>query len=303
MSVSVSHLTKIYGDQKAVDDISFEVNKGEIVGFLGPNGAGKSTTMKIISCFIYPTSGNAEINGYKILEDPIGVRRQIGYLPEQNPLYDDLYIREFLLFSARVYKVKNPWQQVGKMVEITGLQPEITKKIGQLSKGFKQRVGLAQALIHDPGVLLLDEPTSGLDPNQIIEIRNMIREIGRDKTIILSSHILQEVQAMCNRVIIINKGKIIADDPTNELLNRPKGKRQFSIKFKNPVSKEHITVIEGIIAAQQNEDKWIITTTERDIREDIFNLAVKLNNPVLEMNSMGENLETIFQELTLTKQN
>ena len=303
MSVSVNQLTKIYGTQKAVDEVSFNISKGEIVGFLGPNGAGKSTTMKMISCFTFPTNGTAEINGCNILEDPIGVRRQLGYLPEQNPLYDDLYIREFLLYSARIHQVTDPWKKTGNVIEITGLQPEISKKIGQLSKGYKQRVGLAQALIHNPEVLLLDEPTSGLDPNQIIEIRNLIKEIGKEKTIILSSHILQEVQAMCNRVIIINKGKIIADDTTEKMVNKSIGRLQFSMQFKNPLFAEQLKQIEGVYEASFQLDKWIVSTVEKDIREDIFNLAVKLNNPILEMNKISENLETIFQELTHPGQN
>ena len=299
MSIKVNNLTKIYGQQKAVDHISFEIHKGEIVGFLGPNGAGKSTTMKIISCYTLPTSGTVEVNNFNILTDPINVRRQIGYLPEQNPLYDEMYIKEFLYFTANIYHVKNPVKKTKEIIEMTGLLPEIHKKIGQLSKGYRQRVGLAQVLIHDPEVLILDEPTSGLDPNQIIEIRNLIREIGKEKTIILSSHILQEVQAMCNRIMIINKGKIIADDTAQNLMNKSLVRFQLIVQFKNPVSKEQLLKIDEIQDAMQKENKWIITASNDNIREKLFNFAVNNNNTLLEMNTLNENLEKIFQELTM----
>ncbi|MDH5605120.1 MAG: ATP-binding cassette domain-containing protein, partial [Cyclobacteriaceae bacterium] len=219
MSIRIKNLTKIYGAQKAVDDISFEVESGEIVGFLGPNGAGKSTTMKIATCYLPPTSGLVEVLGYDVVADPVRVRKNIGYLPEQNPLYEEMYLHEYLRFIGNLYGLKGSIlkQQVNKMVDLCGLEREQNKKIEMLSKGYRQRVGLAQSLIHDPKVLVLDEPTTGLDPNQIIEIRNLIKNISREKTVIFSSHIMQEVEALCDRVIVINKGKLIADDKVGNL--------------------------------------------------------------------------------------
>ena len=210
--LEISKITKFYGDQCALDDVTFSVMPGEIVGLLGPNGAGKSTLMKIITCFIPPSDGSVSVCGHSIFDEPVEVRRHIGYLPEHNPLYLDMYVREFLLFTAGVFSVKKPKQRVGELIERTGLSLEASKKIGQLSKGYRQRVGLAQALMHDPEVLILDEPTTGLDPNQLEEIRSLIRSVGREKVILLSTHIMQEVEAMCSRAIIINKGKIVSDD-------------------------------------------------------------------------------------------
>jgi ABC-2 type transport system ATP-binding protein len=219
MSISIQHLTKIYGVQKAVNDISFSINKGEIVGFLGPNGAGKSTTMKITTGYLTATSGSISVNGFDVKTQLMDVRRSIGYLPEHNPLYLDMYVREFLMFVGSLFNLKgeNLKKRVADMIELVGLEVEQHKKIGQLSKGYRQRVGLAQALIHDPSVLILDEPTTGLDPNQIVEIRNMIRNIGKDKTVLFSSHIMQEVEAICDRVIIINRGQIVKDCAMSEL--------------------------------------------------------------------------------------
>src|SRR3978361_484679 len=225
MSVKVSGLTKIYGTQKAVNDISFEVNKGEVLGFLGPNGAGKSTTMKILTCFVPQTSGTATVCGFDTTSAPMEVTKKIGYLPESNPLYYDMYVREYLEFVANVYELKEIKSKTESIIETVGLTPEANKKVGQLSKGYKQRVGLAAALIHDPEVLILDEPTSGLDPNQIVEIREVIKRLGKDKTVLFSSHILQEVQAICDRVIIINKGVIVADDTLTNLQKGNKGQQ------------------------------------------------------------------------------
>jgi len=217
MSLSVKNITKQYKKQIAVDDISFEIKSGEIVGFLGPNGAGKSTTMKIISCFIPPTKGTVTVCGFDVSNDDLKVKKKVGYLPESNPLYYDMYVKEFLSFIASLHKINNKKERIKEMIEMVGLQNEQHKKIGTLSKGYKQRVGLAQAMIHDPEVLILDEPTSGLDPNQIIEIRDLIKNFGKDKTVLLSTHIMQEVESMCDRVIIINEGKLVADDSVESI--------------------------------------------------------------------------------------
>ena len=217
MSLSVKNITKQYKKQIAVDDISFEIKSGEIVGFLGPNGAGKSTTMKIISCFIPPTKGTVTVCGFDVSNDDLKVKKKVGYLPESNPLYYDMYVIEFLSFIASLHKINNKKERIKEMIEMVGLQNEQHKKIGTLSKGYKQRVGLAQAIIHDPDVLILDEPTSGLDPNQIIEIRELIKNFGKDKTVLLSTHIMQEVESMCDRVIIINEGKLVADDSVESI--------------------------------------------------------------------------------------
>lgn len=218
MSISITNLTKIYGEQRALDNVSLEINKGEIVGLLGPNGAGKSTMMKIITCFIPPTEGGVKVCGYDIFDDPMEVRKKIGYLPENNPLYLDMYVREFLYFIAGVHKLgKQKKERTEYMIELTGLTKEVNKKIGALSKGYRQRVGIAQAMIHDPEVLILDEPTSGLDPNQLVEIRELIKNAGKDKTVLLSTHIMQEVEAVCDRTIIINNGQVVADDNTKHL--------------------------------------------------------------------------------------
>jgi ABC-2 type transport system ATP-binding protein len=220
MSINVKNITKLYGSQKALDNVSFSINPGEICGFLGPNGAGKSTMMKILTCFIPPSSGEASVCGFDILENSIDVRRKIGYLPENNPLYLEMYVREYLDFIAGIHQIKHKREErISEMIALTGLSLEQKKKIGALSKGYRQRVGLAQVLIHDPEVLILDEPTSGLDPNQLIEIRNLILAIGKEKTVMLSTHIMQEVEAICDRTIIINRGKIVADDKTSNLIS------------------------------------------------------------------------------------
>ena len=220
MSISINHITKLYGQQKALNDVSFNISSGEIVGFLGPNGAGKSTLMKIICCYLPPSAGNVKVCGLDVMEQSMEVRKKVGYLPEHNPLYLDMYVKEYLEFVGRFYHVKNLKNRVGEMVEMTGLTVEQNKKIGQLSKGYRQRVGLAQAIIHDPEVLILDEPTTGLDPNQLSEIRALIKALGKNKTVMLSTHIMQEVEAICERAIIINNGKIVADNSISEILQK-----------------------------------------------------------------------------------
>ena len=236
MSIEIKNLTKVYGTQKAIDGISFSIGAGEIVGFLGPNGAGKSTTMKILSGYIPQTSGNASILGMDVAKEPLKIKQRVGYLPELNPLYNEMYIKEYLQFNADIYKIKNAKEAIEHVIEITGLTLERKKKIGQLSKGYRQRVGLAQALLNNPDVLILDEPTSGLDPNQMTEIRKLIVDLGKDKTILLSTHIMQEVEAMCSRVIIINKGKIVADDQVGNIKNRLKNNsKTIRVKFRDAI--------------------------------------------------------------------
>ena len=298
MSVIVEHLTKIYGAQKALDDISFEVKPGDIMGFLGPNGAGKSTTMKILSGYIPQTSGKASVCGYDVQENSIDVKRHIGYLPELNPLYTDMYVKEYLLFIAELQNLgKRSNNAVESMIERTGLSLERRKKIGQLSKGYKQRVGLAQAMLHNPEVLILDEPTSGLDPNQVGEMRDLIREIGLDKTVILSTHIMQEVEAMCNRVVIIDKGKIVADDKIEKLQQKLTGDVTITVEFKNEVNESDLKKVAGIISIKQNGKKFLLRC-ERDLREEISNESSKQNWILLSMNLEEDSLEDVFQKLT-----
>ncbi len=301
MSVSVSNLTKIYGTQKAVNEISFEVSKGEVLGFLGPNGAGKSTTMKILTCFVPQSSGAASVCGFDTLTSPLDVAKKIGYLPENNPLYYDMYVREYLEFMAGLHKLgKITNQRIDEMIEVTGLTAERKKKVGQLSKGYKQRVGLAQAMLHNPEVLILDEPTSGLDPNQLIEIRSLIKQLGKNKTVIFSSHIMQEVQAVADRVIIINKGKIVADDSTEKLQSRISNKTIITAEFKQAVDRALLGTIKGVKGYEQQKDgKWTFATeNNRDIREDIFNFAKEKNLSLLSLYKEESTLEDVFKELT-----
>lgn len=301
LTVIVKNLTKVYDGQKAIDNISFQIHKGEIVGLLGPNGAGKSTSMKIISCFTLPTSGNVTVFGYDIYDHSQEVKSKIGYLPEQNPLYDDMYVKEYLLFIARIHKLKGYISnRAEEMIEITGLTPERHKLIGALSKGYRQRVGIAAAMIHDPEVLILDEPTSGLDPNQIVEIRKLIIELGKEKSIILSSHIMQEVEAICNRVIILNNGKIIADETTAKLMESSVNKSYYKVEFKNNVNLTDLKKIPTIVQIKQVGNKYIIETADSDVREEIFNFAVKSGNIILEMAKEDDNLEAVFQKLTIS---
>ncbi len=302
MSILVQNITKQYGSQKAVNNISFNVEPGEIVGFLGPNGAGKSTTMKILTCFIPQTYGKAEVCGFDVTEDPIEVRKNIGYLPEHNPLYLDMYVREYLQFTAKMHGLNGKVSsRVDEIIEKTGITPERKKKIGQLSKGYRQRVGLAQALLHNPKVLILDEPTSGLDPNQISEIRNLIKETGKDRTVLLSTHIMQEVEALCDRVIIINKGQIVANDDTQNLKTRFKaGQAIIQAEFKGEVNEKQLKTVAGVSNARHlGANKWQITANNPDdIKELLFRFAVENNLVILELTQETQRLEDVFQQLT-----
>lgn len=297
MSIQVEKLTKVYGTQKALDAISFEAKPGDILGFLGPNGAGKSTTMKILTCYLPQTTGSASVCGYDVTTNPLEVRKQIGYLPELNPLYTDMYVREYLLFSASAYQLTKPQALVASMMDRVGLLPEKHKKIGQLSKGYKQRVGLAQALLHNPKVLILDEPTSGLDPNQVGEMRSLIAEIAKDKTVLLSTHIMQEVEAMCNRVVIINKGKIVADNPLSQLQQRNRNEMLVVVEFKNPVKEGALKQLPGTVRIKQKGSVYEITC-QLDIREEISRLAAKEGWILLSMKLEEDSLEHVFKSLT-----
>ncbi|MBC7381979.1 MAG: gliding motility-associated ABC transporter ATP-binding subunit GldA [Bacteroidia bacterium] len=299
MSVQVNELSKIYGKQKALNQISFEVKPGEILGFLGPNGAGKSTTMKILTGYLPQTSGIAKVCGFDVETQSMQVRRKIGYLPELNPLYTDMYVKEYLLFSGKMnglttYETE---QAVEKMIERTGLTVERKKLIGQLSKGYKQRVGLAAALLHNPEVLILDEPTSGLDPNQVIEIRNLIKEMGKDKTIIFSTHIMQEVESMCSRVIIINKGKIVADDDIGSLQKRLQKHFLLMVEFKTTVAPEKLKQIKELVQIETSGNIYKLRATA-DIREQLAVLAQQNNWIILSMQAEENSLEDVFQSLT-----
>jgi len=301
MSIQVYQITKNYGKQKALDSISFNIKNGEIVGLLGPNGAGKSTLMKILSCFIPQTSGEAKVCDFDVLEQSIEVRKKVGYLPENNPLYLEMYVREFLLFIAGIHNLGNKCKsRVEEMIEITGLQEEQSKKIGALSKGYRQRVGLAQAMMHSPQVLILDEPTSGLDPNQIIEIRNLIKKIGGEKTVMLSTHIMQEVEAVCSRAIIINKGKIVADDLTENLHHLLIKKNIVIVEFNNQVTAGLLKQINGVSNVKhRKENIWELeAATHEDVRSNIFNFAVQNKLTVLSMNKEDNSMEDVFHQLT-----
>ena len=301
MAIKVQNISKVYGDQKAVDNISFDIPKGQIVGFLGPNGAGKSTTMKILAGFIPPSSGNAFISEIDVEENPLLTRSKIGYLPEHNPLYLDMYIREYLSFMAEVNNVKNPAKRVEELIELTGLTLERKKKIGQLSKGYRQRVGLAQALIHDPEVLILDEPTSGLDPNQIGEIRKLIKDIGSEKTVLLSTHIMQEVEAICQRTIIINRGKIVADSPTSELGSKLKQDIVIYVEFSKTIeaqSIENLNVVSKITKGDKPNSWHINTTDAQECKIAINKLVASFDGYILEQKEEKQSLEDIFQILT-----
>lgn len=300
MSVVVKNLTKIYGAQKAVNDISFEAKPGEVLGFLGPNGAGKTTTMKIITCFIPQTEGTVEVNGYNVAQDSMEVRRSIGYLPENNPLYKDLYVKEYLTFVARLHQVPNIRQRVDEMVQLTGLEREQNKLINALSKGYRQRVGLAQAMLHDPQVLILDEPTSGLDPNQLVEIRSLIKQLGKEKTVIFSTHIMQEVQALCDRVVIINKGVIVANDPIETLQNRVKGESVVTVEFAQSVDQKLLANIPNVKQIKDlGKNRWqLIAPEEFDIRPEVHQFVVKHSLTLLEMHKEVSSVEDVFQQLT-----
>lgn len=300
MSIQVSEVTKEYGKQKALNIVSFEVKPGEIVGFLGPNGAGKSTMMKIITCYIPQTVGTVSVCGFDVTKDPMKVKQRIGYLPEHNPQYLEMYVKEYLLFVARLHGVKKPKQKVNEMVELVGLSIEQGKKIEALSKGYRQRVGLAQALIHDPEVLILDEPTSGLDPNQIVEIRNLIKEVGRQKTVMMSTHIMQEVEAICDRVIIINKGKIVADEPTSALQQMSSTSQLIEVEFDGEPDILALKQLSGVkrVDRLRGTTYTVETNAEKDIRPDIFQFAVDHGLKVLGLQVEEQDLESVFQNLT-----
>ena len=307
MGINVRNLVKEYGSQRAVDDISFEVRTGDILGFLGPNGAGKSTTMKIITCYLRPNSGSVDLDGYNIEDHANEVRRRIGYLPENNPLYLEMSIVDYLAYSAALNQVEKNRinSRVREMIEITGLTKERHKLIGELSKGYRQRVGLAQALIHDPDVLILDEPTTGLDPNQIVEIRSLIKEIGKEKTIMLSSHILQEVEATCDRIIIINQGKIAADATTADLKRRASGAERVRVQIAANGSAvgDALLALPGVSVIERDhdtkEDLWVIDSKpNQPVREQIFKLCVENNWILMQMTPVHTSLEDIFRQLT-----
>jgi ABC-2 type transport system ATP-binding protein len=298
--VKVDNLTKYYGNQIAVNNISFQANKGEILGFLGPNGAGKSTTMKMITSFIKQDKGAINVCGHDTVEQAGDTKKKIGYLPENNPLYFDMYVKEFLTFAGKIYKLSSLDTKIKEVINITGLEKEQHKVIGALSKGYRQRVGLAQALLHDPEVLIMDEPTSGLDMNQLIDIRSLIKYLGKEKTVIFSTHIMQEVQALCDRVVIINEGSIVADDPISELQNRIKGNNIIHITFhESNIDTNLLQTIEGIDKIELVDNKCkIVSSTADDIRPLIFRLCAKENYTIIEMNMEKQNIEYIFQKLT-----
>jgi len=302
MSIVVQDVTKFFGEQKALDNISFEVKTGEIVGFLGPNGAGKSTMMKIITGFIPASSGKVTVNGLAVEADNLEVKKQIGYLPENNPLYPEMYIREYLGFVASIYNTGiSKKMLIDHIIELTGLAPEQNKKIGSLSKGYRQRVGLAQALIHNPAVLILDEATTGLDPNQIVEIRNLIKEAGKQKTVMLSTHIMQEVEAICDRVIIIDNGIIVADELKSNIYSKIKRPKQIiQVEFDKDILESSLAEITNVSTVKSiRNNTWLIEAEgNEDIRPSIFNFAVKNNLTVLSLLKKESNLEEVFRQLT-----
>src|SRR5690349_21607462 len=300
MSIEVKNLLKAYGKQKAVNNISFKLDKGEIVGFLGPNGAGKSTTMKIITGYLQQTAGEAFVCGINVAQDPLATKKKIGYLPELNALYYEMYVREYLGFVAELHKIGNRKKRIEEVIELTGLKVESKKKIGQLSKGYKQRVGLAAALIHDPEVLILDEPTSGLDPNQIVEIREVIKKEGAKKTVLFSSHILQEVEAICDRVIIINKGVLVADDKLSNLQKGSKDNPAVVVVFKEAVDQQILSQLPGVITLQvmNNGAYKLFTKDPAALHREILRLALDHNLHIVSLQSETQSLENVFRELT-----
>jgi ABC-2 type transport system ATP-binding protein len=296
MSISVKNLTKRYGDQLAVNNLSFEAQPGEVVGFLGPNGAGKSTTMKIITGYLPDYEGDVEVCGFNVKSDPIEVKRRVGYLPETNPLYLDMFVREFLIFLANI--TKTPAKRVDEMIEITGLGPEQHKRIGALSKGYRQRVGLAQAIIHDPEVLILDEPTTGFDVNQLVDVRSVIKDLGKRKTVLLSTHIMQEVELLCDRVIIIDKGLIRADEPVDALRNSARQKAIY-VRFSGSVSQNALRGIPGVMHARPDGEAWILESKpETDLSKVVFDFAVKRQLTIIENRPITMGLEEVFRNLT-----
>ncbi len=298
MSIEVKNLFKYYGNQAAVKDVSFNVKSGEIVGFLGPNGAGKSTTMKIITGYINANSGTVKVCGKNVTVDTLDTRRMIGYLPEHNPLYLDMYVKEYLTFVGKIYKVQNLKARVAEMIDKVGLEIEQNKKIGQLSKGYRQRVGLAQAIIHDPQVLILDEPTSGLDPNQLADIRNLIKTIGKEKTVMLSTHIMQEVEAICDRVVIINRGEIVADDTAKDLQLEGSVQTVF-VEFEGSVSRNKLKKIPGVGRVEQVQDGWLLESSEdMDLRKTIAQFAQQNDLLAVTLRKEEKSLEEVFKQLT-----
>ncbi len=300
MSIEVTKISKEYGQQKALNEVSFSVGEGSITGFLGPNGAGKSTMMKILTCFIPQSSGTAKVCGFDVYENSFEVKQQVGYLPEHNPLYLDMYVKEYLAFAAGIHKLKNIDERVKEMIAITGLTLEQRKKIGALSKGYRQRVGLAQALIHNPKVLILDEPTTGLDPNQLVEIRALIKELGKEKTVLFSTHILQEVTAVCDNIIIINKGEIVANSDAKTLQTGNKSQTVLLLELDKDIEIANFLAIEGVLDVKKSEKlKWKITYHhQNDIRPAIMQLAVNNQRTILSMKIEEQSLEAIFQKLT-----
>ena len=299
MSIIVSNLVKLYGSQKAVNNISFIASDNEIVGFLGPNGAGKSTTMKMITGYLMPDSGNVLVNNIDIKKDPLLAKKEVGYLPEGNPLYYEMYVREYLEFIAGIHQVKDAKNRIEEVIQITGLKPESNKKAGQLSKGYKQRLGLAAALIHDPKVLILDEPTSGLDPNQIVEIREVIKNLGKSKTIIFSSHILQEVESICDRVIIINKGEIVADNTLAELQSMNKNGHIVIVEFGGDVNIEELKKLKEVEELIQKNKQYHFQTNNPDqLKKTLLEFSLENNLDILSLQTKGTNLEEVFRNLT-----
>ncbi len=300
MSISVSGITKLYGPQRALDNVSFTVGSGEVVGFLGPNGAGKSTMMRILTCYLPPSDGSASVCGFDTGKDSLNVRRHVGYLPEHNPLYLDLYVPEYLDLVAGMHGLRHRGPRVREMIELVGLGPERHKRIGALSKGYRQRVGLAQAMIHDPEVLILDEPTSGLDPNQLVEVRALIKRMGEKKTVMLSTHIMQEVEAICDRVIIIDRGKLVADDKASSLRSGPQQRVLLEVEFDKAVAANVLKNIGGVLNVHRKEDRlWLLEhDMASDIRPAVFRFAVDNDLQVLGMHRSERAMEDIFKELT-----
>lgn len=301
MSIITSKVTKLYGAQRALSSVSFSIDKGEVVGFLGPNGAGKSTMMKIITCFIPQSEGTVKVCGYDTKHKSLEVRRRIGYLPEHNPLYTDMYVREYLTFTGELYGIARLKNRVEEMIETVGLQAEAHKKIEALSKGYRQRVGLAQAMIHNPEVLILDEPTSGLDPNQLAEIRDLIKQLGKEKTVMLSTHIMQEVEAICSRVIIINKGEIAADNAVRNMSSiLSNGRQRIRVEFSGQATQSTLNKIRGVLNVEQSgTNTWLIDADgSGDVRQAIFDFAVSENLAVLSLQKEEVSLEEVFKALT-----
>ena len=299
MSINVSNLTKIYGKQKAVDDISFNVSDNEIVGFLGPNGAGKSTTMKILTGYLSPESGTATVNGIDVIKNPLEAKKVTGYLPEGNPLYYEMYVREYLEFIATIHHLRSAKNRIEEVIDLTGLRPESNKKTGQLSKGYKQRVGLAAALIHDPKVLILDEPTTGLDPNQIIEIRQVIKDLGKNKTVLFSSHILQEIESICDRVIIINKGNLVANDSLTNLQSANKDSRVIIVQFGKNTDIQLLKNLSDVESVDEVANQYHIRTSDPEkVKKLLLEFSLENNVDIISLQSKSTSLEEVFRNLT-----